>query len=158
MRDGNTTLPLLWAAHLSGGTLWSVDKQKITYQPPAEIRDAWHPFQSDALHFLECWSRDVRIDVAFIDDDHAYPHVKRELELLDPLVGPGSLVLIHDTMIGRVPYYYADLTLKDGQWQGGGPYPAIAELNPELWEFSTLPITYGLTILRKKRSKHGWNI
>ena len=31
----------------------------------------------------------------------------------------------------------------------GGPYRAVAELNPQFWEWSTLPWNNGLTILRK---------
>ena len=58
---------------------------------------------------------------------------------------------------GRCMFYwfakrYTDLTLKDGQWANGGPYRAVAELNPQFWEFSTLPWNNGLTILRKKYS------
>jgi hypothetical protein len=50
------------------------------------------------------------------------------------------------------PRYHTDLTLKDGQWAEGGPYRAVAELNPQFWEFSTIPSNNGLTILRKKYS------
>jgi hypothetical protein len=50
------------------------------------------------------------------------------------------------------PFYHVDLIVKDGQWGNGGPYRAVAELNPQFWEFSTLPWNNGLTILRKKYS------
>jgi len=50
------------------------------------------------------------------------------------------------------PHYHVDLTMKEGQWANGGPYRAIAELNPQFWEFSTIPSCNGLTILRKKYS------
>jgi hypothetical protein len=47
---------------------------------------------------------------------------------------------------------HSDLTLNTGQWAKGGPYRAVAELDPQFWEFSTLPYNNGLTILRKKYS------
>ena len=51
------------------------------------------------------------------------------------------------------PFYHADLTNSAGeQWNNGGPYRAVAELNHQFWEFSTLPWNNGLTILRKKYS------
>jgi len=79
--------------------------------------------------------------------------VKRQLELLDELVSPSSIILLHDLMYGNTnPFYHCDLTLKDGQWANGGPYRAVAELNPQFWEWSTLPWNNGLTILRKKYS------
>jgi hypothetical protein len=51
------------------------------------------------------------------------------------------------------PFYNVDLTLESGQWEGGGPYRAVAELPRQFWEFATLPWWHGLTILRKKYSK-----
>ena len=50
------------------------------------------------------------------------------------------------------PYYHVDLTVCSPQWANGGPYRAVAELNPNFWEFSTIPSNNGLTILRKKYS------
>ena len=50
------------------------------------------------------------------------------------------------------PFYHCDLTHHEGQWASGGPYRAVAELNPQFWEWSTLPWNNGLTILRKKYS------
>jgi hypothetical protein len=88
-----------------------------------------------------------------VDDWHSYRHVKKQLELLDKLVGPSSIILLHDLMYGNTePFYHADLTLTHGQWAEGGPYRAVAELDPQFWEWSTLPWNNGLTILRKKYS------
>ena len=50
------------------------------------------------------------------------------------------------------PFYHSDLSHGGAQWDGGGPYRAVAELNPQFWEWSTLPWNNGLTILRKKYS------
>ena len=50
------------------------------------------------------------------------------------------------------PFYHSDLSHAGPQWNEGGPYRAVAELNPQFWEWSTLPWNNGLTILRKKYS------
>ena len=154
VRDGGTTLPLLIGAHLNGGKLFSVDLNYITRQPPREFLQSWVSLSNtNALNFLQQWPKENVIDFVYIDDWHAYSHVKQELEILDKLVSPKSLILIHDTMYGNwQPHYHCDLTLKEGQWEGGGPYRAVAELDPQFWEFSTIPINHGLTILRKKYS------
>lgn len=154
VREGNSTLPLLMAAHLNDGTLWSVDVNETKFRPDEKMAGNWKFVQSDAVKFLTDWPEEKRIDVAFVDDWHAYRHVKAELDLLDRRVGPGSLVLLHDTMHGHSePFYNVDLTLTEGQWAEGGPYRALAELSPQFWEFATVPWGHGLTILRKKYSK-----
>ena len=59
-------------------------------------------------------------------------HVKKQLELLDQLVGPSSIILLHDLMYGNTePFYHSDLSHAGKQWDEGGPYRAVAELNPQ---------------------------
>lgn len=152
VRQGRTTLPLLTAAAMNGGKLVSVDIRPTAFVPPEELAPFWEFVRKDALAFLEEWNRG-KIDVVYLDDWHAYPHVKRELELLDPHVGPSSVILVHDLMYGGTePFYHTDLSLREGQWAEGGPYRAVAELDPNFWEFATLPWNNGLTLLRKKYS------
>ena len=153
VREGHTTEPLHKAAELNLGKLWSVDINEPTeYRPPNNT--AHYEFKkSDSIKFLEEWPKDKKMDVVFVDDWHSYPHVKRQLELLDECVGPSSIILLHDLMYGNTdPFYHVDLSHHEGQWASGGPYRAIAELNPQFWEWSTLPWNNGLTILRKKYS------
>lgn len=157
VREGHTTEPLYEAAKSNGGKLWSVDlNQPTEYIPTIDgHKDTKHHqfVQSDSIKFLEEWPKDHKIDVVFVDDWHSYPHVKRQLELLDELVGPSSIILLHDLMYGNTdPFYHVDLAHGGPQWEGGGPYRAVAELNPQFWEWSTLPWNNGLTILRKKYS------
>lgn len=154
VRDGGTTLPLLIGANINNGKLYSVDLNSVDYIPPKELSQNWVLCdKTNSLKFLNEWPKEKIIDFIYIDDWHAYSHVKQELEILDRLVSPKSLILIHDTMYGNwQPHYHCDLTLKDGQWEGGGPYRAVAELDPQFWEFSTIPVNHGLTILRKKYS------
>ena len=152
VRHGGTTLPLLMAAQATGGKLVSVDLNPTEFTCPPELAKYWTFVQSDAIEFLQTKSESP-YDLVYIDDWHAYAHVKKELELLDPMVTPKTVILLHDLMYGNnEPRYHTDLTLKDGQWAEGGPYRAVAELNPQFWEFSTIPANNGLTILRKKYS------
>jgi len=153
VRDGGTTLPLLTAAYLNGGTLHSVDTKPTKFNPDKELLKSWKFYKQDATAFLEGWNIGTNIDLVYIDDWHAYKHVKRELDILDMLVSPNTIILIHDLMYGNTgPFYHTDLTLTEGQWAEGGPYRAVAELNTQFWEFATLPWNNGLTILRKKYS------
>tara|TARA_B100001769_G_scaffold149549_1_gene117252 strand:- start:3313 stop:3900 length:588 start_codon:yes stop_codon:yes gene_type:complete len=151
VREGHTSEPIYEAAKLNEGHLWSVD-----LNPPSEYKpnNGNYTFtQKDSIKFLEEWDVNKKIDFVFVDDWHSYRHVKKQLELLDKLVGPSSIILLHDLMYGNTqPFYHADLTLTRGQWAEGGPYRAVAELNPQFWEWSTLPWNNGLTILRKKYS------
>jgi predicted O-methyltransferase YrrM len=152
VRGGNTTVPLLEAAKLTNGTVYSVDIS----EPPKlneSLISNWVFSKKDAIEFLEGWDVDKNIDLVYIDDWHSYAHVKKELELLDSLVSPGTVILLHDLMYGEsCPVYHCDLTMETGQWAQGGPYRAVAELNPQFWEFATLPWNNGLTVLRKKYS------
>jgi hypothetical protein len=151
VREGHTTEPLYEAVKLNGGHLWSVDINIPTEFKPNNENYTF--VQKDSIKFLEEWPKDKRIDVAYVDDWHSYSHVKKQLEILDQLVGPSSIILLHDLMYGNTdPFYHSDLTLKEGQWANGGPYRAVAELNPQFWEWATLPWNNGLTILRKKYS------
>ena len=152
VREGVTTVPLLEATKLLGGELHSVD----VVDNCLDIKDCnniWTYHKQDAIEFLKSWPKDKTIDFIFIDDWHSYDHVKKELEILDELVSPSSVIILHDLMYGNTcPVYHVDLTMDTGQWAQGGPYRAVAELNPQFWEFSTLPWNNGLTILRKKYS------
>jgi hypothetical protein len=151
VREGHTTEPLYEAVKLNGGHLWSVDINIPTEFKPNNENYTF--VQKDSIEFLDEWPKDKRIDVAYVDDWHSYSHVKKQLEILDQLVGPSSIILLHDLMYGNTdPFYHSDLTLKEGQWADGGPYRAVAELNPQFWEWATLPWNNGLTILRKKYS------
>jgi len=160
VRTGTTTKPILDAVIRNGGFLHSVDIGPSPFSGKNQnICNSFHSYyQMDAIEYLlqiESWIEKgyERPSFVYIDDWHSYDHVKKELEILDRIVSPSTIILIHDLMYGNTqPFYHTDLTLKDGQWANGGPYRAVAELNPQFWEFSTLPWNNGLTILRKKYS------
>jgi predicted O-methyltransferase YrrM len=154
VRGGSTTLPLLMAAQKTGGMLTSVDIEDTKFVPPSALASTpWKFVKQDALAFLRAQQPTEPYDLIFIDDWHAYDHVKQELVEIDRLVSPRTVILVHDLMYGNTcPHYHSDLTLKDGQWANGGPYRAVAELPSQFWEFATLPYNNGLTLLRKKYS------
>ena len=152
VRTGNTTLPFLCAAQELGGMVHSVDLDATTFQCPGDLRVYWQFFQNDAIAWLESRVQEgAQYDLIYIDDWHSYPHVRRELELIEPMVTPSTVILLHDLMYsGAHPDYRSDPDCKDPQWEGGGPYRAVAELDPSVWEWSTIPVNHGLTLLRKK--------
>ena len=154
VRNGDSTLPLTLGAYHNGGHVYSVDINKSEYVLPKVLSHSQTFHKGDAIEFLENWDKSKSIDLIYIDDWHSYEHVKRELEILDSLVSPNTVIILHDLMYGNTcPFYHSDLTESAGsQWSHGGPYRAVAELNPQFWEFSTLPYNNGLTILRKKYS------
>jgi predicted O-methyltransferase YrrM len=154
VRGGSTTLPLILAADKNGGTLTSVDIEQTSFTLPSNISPrTWNFIKSDALSFLKLQNPSEPYDLIYVDDWHAYEHVKAELNEIDRLVSPKSVILVHDLMYGNTcPHYHSDITMTTGQWANGGPYRAVAELSSQFWEFSTLPYNNGLTLLRKKYS------
>jgi predicted O-methyltransferase YrrM len=154
VRNGDTTLPLALAAKHNNGHLYSVDINTSEFVIPDELSKHRTFIKKDAIEFLQNWDSEKTIDLIYIDDWHSYEHVRKELEILDSKISPSTIILLHDLMYGNTcPFYHTDLTNSAGdQWNNGGPYRAVAELNPQFWEFSTLPWNNGLTILRKKYS------
>lgn len=154
VRSGTTSLPFLMAVDATDGFLESVDINPTSFECPDEFKNRWKFYQNNALDILKIKTeKKEKYDLIYVDDWHSYEHVKMELEYIDQMVRPGSVILLHDLMYGNTcPYYHVDLTTCSPQWANGGPYRAVAELNPNFWEFSTIPSNNGLTILRKKYS------
>lgn len=152
VRYGDTTMPLMLAAKLLDAQMTSVDINSTKFSPSPEFRNNWHFVQSDAIKFLsDAVERNINYDLVFVDDWHSYTHVKRELELLDKLTTPSSVILLHDLMYGGThPYYHSELDTTNPEWADGGPYRAVNELDKKKWEFATIPTCNGLTLLRKK--------
>lgn len=151
-RNGHSTIPLLTGAYINNGNLTSVDIKDNNIKIDEKFENNWNFINSDAIDFLNNLDKNICYDLIFIDDWHSYEHVKKELEILDKHVSCKTIILLHDLMYSTEPYYHSDLTLETGQWAQGGPYRAVAELNKNFWEFSTIPFNNGLTLLRKKYS------
>ena len=107
------------------------------------------------MEFLK--SYDKQIDLIFIDDWHEYSHVLAELELIKDKVSSAGLITMHDTMYGNwEPNYHVDMNPEcpryGKEFANGGVYQALKDFTekyPNEWEFCTIPVDHGLTILRK---------
>jgi len=55
VRDGTSTLPILMAAHLNEGALFSVDIEETSFVCPEPYKNNWHFVKSDAIAFLDKW-------------------------------------------------------------------------------------------------------
>ena len=163
VRTGRSTLPFLYACQILNCNLISVDVDDIRpdFNFPEEWKQKWQFFKKDAIEFFE---HDFQIfrnarntiqqdtgDLIYIDDWHSGPHVKKELELVSKTASPKDLIVLHDLMYGNSqPNYKSVENPKDKQWDKGGPYRPISELDLNKWEYMTIPRCNGLTLLRKK--------
>jgi predicted O-methyltransferase YrrM len=158
VRRGCSTLPLLLGVKETGGFLTSVDLNDHKFNCPKEFNSYWKFIKSDSLKYLSSMDNQIIFDVVFIDDWHACAHVKEELELIEKHVLPSSIILLHDLMAKNIEPKYTNYNniksqskyLPRKEWGEGGPYKAVSELDPEKWEFATIPVCNGLTLLRKK--------
>lgn len=150
VRHGDTSLPLAMGCYLTGGTVDAIDLFQTEFTCPEILKPHYNFIQSDAIKFLE--ENTKTYDVIYIDDWHSYKHVKRELELIDKCITQSTIILLHDLMgNSQAPrYYHPTNQQEDDEWGQGGPYAAVKELDLNNWEWSTIPVNNGLTILRKK--------
>ena len=76
----------------TGGELWTVDV--------AEYDNSWADGISN-IHFLKSSSLEIEwnkpIDLLYLDSDHTYGHVTRELVKFGPHVREGGAILLNDT-------------------------------------------------------------
>lgn len=152
VRNGNTTLPFLLGVTEVYGHVHSVDLEPTTFSCPEGLQPSWTFYQSDAIAWLENRRAEGgQYDIIYVDDWHSYPHVRQELEIITDLITPSGLVILHDLMYSDAqPHYRSDRNAADPQWAEGGPYRAVAELDTNVWEWMTIPVNHGLTLLRKK--------
>lgn len=154
VRWGDTSEPLVCGASIIGGHLTAVDISPTQWVCPDDLKPYYTFVQSEAIVFLEQEvAKGSHYDIVYVDDWHAYEHVKRELELIDKLTDRTSIILLHDLTCFSTDYSYNLPILIDapvgGEWSQGGPTRAVLELDKEKWEWATIPFNNGLTILRK---------
>jgi len=149
--EGNTSQPLAFAASLTGGHLTSVDNYIRPQNFPSELDPYRTVVQMDSIKFLkQAVQEGKKYDLIYVDDWHEYSHVKEELSLIDQLITNESIILLHDLMAFTYPAYHHPIKAKKGtEWGEGGPTRAVFELNKDHWEWSTIPVNNGLTILRR---------
>ena len=103
---GGSALVLAAAANYSGGRLISVDPGTNNLQFIANnmrywgLSNNWTPhLGEDSLSFRKIYREkynDRPIDVLFIDSGHTYSDTKYEIEVWEPLVRKGGIILFHD--------------------------------------------------------------
>jgi predicted O-methyltransferase YrrM len=89
---GISTTALLAGLEEHGGHLWSVDVHP-------SCRYVWygHPQWTFCLVWgVNEWPSDVTFDLAFIDGDHSYDAVMKDLKDAHRQMNPGGLILCHD--------------------------------------------------------------
>jgi predicted O-methyltransferase YrrM len=152
VRFGDTTEPMIAGASLTGGKITCVDIEQTLWICPEDLKDIYTFIKSDAIKFLEgAVSQNEYYDFIYIDDWHTYPHVKRELELIDQLSDEKTIILLHDLMGSKcAPDYYNPINARGTEWDEGGPFRAVNELDLAKWEWMTVPVNNGLTLLRKR--------
>lgn len=152
VRYGDTTEPMIAATSLLGGKITCVDIENTLWSCPDDLQDIYTFVKSDAIKFLEdAVARNEYYDFIYVDDWHTYPHVKRELELIDQIADEKTIIVLHDLMgSGCAPKYYNPISAKGTEWDEGGPFRAVNELDLTKWEWVTMPVNNGLTILRKR--------
>ena len=95
-------------------------------------------------------SKNLQIDMLFIDADHSYESVKNDFEIFFPLVKDNGIILLHDS-------YPKNINYTDAGYCGDG-YKAIAEFSKSQinFEMMTIPLHPGLTVVRKRKSHLPW--
>lgn len=152
--QGGTTQALLQGVAATGGFLDSVDIAPTDFRSnPVSLMDRWKFHQTDALRFLSEIKEPY--DLVFIDDLHTEDHVCQELLLLEPWLDPTKLVLMHDTMHTFSHPRYNKTVHAGGVFSGKGPYGGLMNFlhtSKHEYEFCTVPVNHGLTILRQVSS------
>jgi hypothetical protein len=153
VRWGDTSEPLTCAASMVGGHLTAVDIDSTMWVCPEDLKPYYTFVKSEAIVFLKQEvEKGAYYDLVYVDDWHAYEHVKVELELIDKITDKKSLILLHDLMAftkDSGDYNWFEGSPTGGEWSQGGPTHAVLELDKNKWEWVTIPVNNGLTILRK---------
>lgn len=105
VNTGESTIALLEAVAATDGRLTSVDIQDLPNTRPMlekyGLTGRWDFHMMDDLKFGAEWPKDQQFDLIFVDTSHQYEQTKKEIELFEPLLRPGGIMVFHDT----VSYY-----------------------------------------------------
>ena len=150
VRQGNSTFAFLLGLEVTQGALTSVDiNETLSLREKFENYKNWNYTISDSVLFLEKHQPITPYDIVFIDDWHDGEHVIKELNYIEKFITPSSLILLHDAMCWNTQPKYHLYSDTEGEFGNGGPYGALSKLDKNIWEFSTIPVNNGLTVLRK---------
>jgi predicted O-methyltransferase YrrM len=145
VRTNSITEAFLTACERTNGIVHSVDKQNRFVK-----NKRWIFNQSDTLEFIK--NNRLIYDIIYIDGWHHGKHVLEQLTKLQHYIKPSGLILIPNTMWENPPHYYRSEETAEGKMGGGGPSVALFKFvhrSRFSWEYVTIPIDNGLTILRK---------
>lgn len=157
--SGGSAYPLLLGAYLNDGKLTSIDNGNFPVHrdwvkniPLEGIEQHDNLIITDSINFLK--ETNEIYDFIFIDDWHEYNHVLTQLEIIRErnLISSSGIITMHDTMYGNFEPKYREELNSTGEFGNGGVYKAIKDFikkYPDEWEYSTLPVDHGFTILRK---------
>lgn len=139
VNTGESTVALLEAVHATEGTLISVDIQELPNVRPMltayGLIGRWDFHLCDDIKFgREIWQRGKLADLIFIDTSHSFDQTTKEIEIYEPILRPGGIMVFHDT----VSFY-------DGVYK---PIKKFLKLHPT-WPFENKTNCNGLGILRK---------
>lgn len=153
VRNGGTTWPLLKAVAITGGKLTSVDIQDHGFRPPVpaeELSRLWDFVVQDALTFLK--DNNETYDLIYIDDLHTTDHLYKELLEVHRVANKSTVIVLHDLMhSGTHPEYNTKVMPQDNEFAGTGPHGGLMKFlneHPD-YEYATIPVNHGLTIMRK---------
>jgi predicted O-methyltransferase YrrM len=146
VNTGESTVALLEAVHATEGTLISVDIQLLPNVVPMltayGLINRWKFNLSDDIKFAAEWPADKKADLIFIDTSHTHDHTVKEIEMYEPILRPGGIMVFHDT----VSFYDGvQKPINDFLKRHGSRY----ERKPNSWQYENKTNCNGLGILRK---------
>jgi predicted O-methyltransferase YrrM len=150
VREGHSTRALVAAAKHLNTKVDCVDIKKQNHSLLVGYENEFNFIESDALLFLK--NCNTIYDFVFVDDWHEEQHVYQELSYLKNLVNINGLIVLHDLMHSYSHPHYNKTVYPAGHEFGGmGPYGAVTKFVEENknYEYVTIPVNHGLTILRK---------
>lgn len=102
VNTGESTIALLEAVHATNGLLVSVDQQDLPDTRPMlekyGLTGRWQFNLSDDIAFGLAWPKEKKADLIFVDTSHQYAHTKREIEIYEPILRSGGIMVFHDTV------------------------------------------------------------
>jgi predicted O-methyltransferase YrrM len=138
VNTGESTVALLEAVAATDGILTSVDVQDLPQTRPMlesyGLTGRWQFHMMDDITFgREIWPKEKLADLIFVDTSHQYAQTKREIEVFEPILRPGGIMVFHDT----VSFY------------DGVQKPINEFLKTHKWPYENKTNCNGLGILRK---------
>lgn len=138
VNTGESTVAFLEAVAATDGILTSVDQQDLPQTRPMlesyGLTGRWDFHMMDDIKFIkEVWPKDKLADLIFVDTSHQYHQTKQEIELYEPILRPGGIMVFHDTT----------------SFYEGVQKPINEFLKTHKWPYENRTNCNGLGILRK---------